>query len=109
MKPNKDNASNPVTDDTQDCTQTLSRERSLNPRLRTLSPADLAKIVGKKESTLKKELTTNPGRYPPRFRPPGSNKILWLESVVIAWVDKVQNGTWEAPKRRTGRRRQVPA
>jgi hypothetical protein len=80
-----------------------------NPALRTIGTAELAQIVGKMESTLKKELTTNPDRYPPRFRPPGSNKILWLERVVIDWLDKVQNGCWQEPKRRTGRRRQVPA
>lgn len=92
-----------------DAAKGLTAPADLNPQLRTLGPAEIAQILGKSESTIRREASTNPENLPPRFKPPGCNKVLWLEHVVIKWVSDVQLGRAVVNKVRTGRRRQVPA
>ena len=81
----------------------------VHPMLRTLGLPELAQILGKTEGTLRNELSATPWSLPPRFKPPGSGRVLWLEHVVIDWVQKVQAGKVDLVKVRTGRKRQVPA
>lgn len=49
--------------------------------------AYLAPLVGRAESTLRVDVSRRPESLPPRLVIPGSNKVLWLESDVLAWLD----------------------
>lgn len=58
--------------------------------LRTLTVSDLAKLLDKRVSTIKSDARRNPDKLPPRFRAPGSTRLLWLEADVIEWVKSIQ-------------------
>lgn len=56
--------------------------------LKTLKPEDLVPLVGRSVSTIKVDARRRPETLPPRFKIPGSRRLLWLESDVRAWVEK---------------------
>ncbi len=64
----------------------------LDPRLQTFGIEDLAKLMGKAVSTIKKDLSVNPERIPPRLKIPGSNRYVWRASTVIKWFDDLEAG-----------------
>jgi len=59
--------------------------------LKTLGPADLAKLLRRSDETLKSDARRRPDVLPPRFRVPGSRRLVWLESDVIAWIEKIND------------------
>ena len=50
--------------------------------LKTLGPADLAKLLRRSEETIKSDARRRPDVLPPRFR---------VESDVIAWIEKIND------------------
>ena len=66
---------------------------------RTIDAAELgARYLHKSEGTVWADLARAPDRLPPWVRIPGSRKTLWLESEVLAWIQKHSTGN-AAPKR----------
>lgn len=53
---------------------------------KTLSPRELAAILHKGVDTIKTDARRRPETLPPRLKIPGSNRLLWLESDVVAWL-----------------------
>lgn len=47
----------------------------------------LAPLVGRAESTIRVDVSRRPETLPPRLVIPGSNKVMWLESDVLAWIN----------------------
>jgi len=68
----------------------------MNETLRTLTPKDLAPLLGRAESTIKTDVRRRPDTLPPRLRIPGSNRLIWLEKDVVAWLNKCRTVTEEA-------------
>lgn len=54
--------------------------------VKTLTPEDLAPILGRSVATIKADSRRKPESLPPRLRIPGSRKLLWLEEDVQAWI-----------------------
>jgi predicted DNA-binding transcriptional regulator AlpA len=54
--------------------------------MKTLTAAELAAILHRKESTIKVDATRRPHTLPPRLKIPGTKRLLWLESDVSAWL-----------------------
>ena len=54
--------------------------------IKTLTPEDLAQILGRSVVTIKTDARRKPESLPPRLRIPSSNKLLWLESDVAEWL-----------------------
>ena len=54
--------------------------------IKTLTPEDLAPILGRAVTTIKTDARRKPESLPPRLRIPGSKKLLWLQSDVEAWL-----------------------
>jgi predicted DNA-binding transcriptional regulator AlpA len=52
----------------------------------TLKAEDLARLLGRKVSTIKADANRRPQTLPPRLRIPGSRALLWLEEDVRAWL-----------------------
>jgi predicted DNA-binding transcriptional regulator AlpA len=52
----------------------------------TLKAEDLARLLGRKVSTIKADANRRPKTLPPRLRIPGSRALLWLEEDVQAWL-----------------------
>jgi hypothetical protein len=57
----------------------------------------LATILQKSVTTIKLDANRKPESLPPRWKPPGCHKHLWLESDVIEWVRSY--GAQQAKKR----------
>jgi predicted DNA-binding transcriptional regulator AlpA len=53
---------------------------------KTLGPRELATILKKGVDTIKTDSRRRPETLPPRLKIPGSNRLLWLESDVVAWL-----------------------
>ena len=49
--------------------------------------AYLAPLVGRAESTIRVDVSRRPETLPPRLIIPGSSKVMWLESDVLAWIN----------------------
>jgi hypothetical protein len=62
-----------------------------SPLLKTLGPADLAALLRRNENTIKVDARRRPETLPPRFEIPGTNRLMWLEADVIAWVDSLRH------------------
>jgi predicted DNA-binding transcriptional regulator AlpA len=45
-------------------------------------------LLHKTKRTLEVDVTRRPESLPPRLIIPGSRKVLWLESDVLAWLEK---------------------
>ncbi len=56
--------------------------------MKTLTPEDLAPLLGRAVSTIKTDVRRRPDSLPPRLRIPGSNRVLWLEEDVRKWIDR---------------------
>ena len=56
--------------------------------IKTLGPAELGKLLHKKEATIRVDSHRRPESLPPRLDIPSSRKLLWLETDVIDWLKK---------------------
>ena len=55
--------------------------------IRMLRAEDLAPLLGRAVSTIKTDVRRRPQTLPPRFKIPGSNRVMWLEADVLAWIE----------------------
>jgi len=55
--------------------------------IRMLRAEDLAPLLGRAASTIKTDVRRRPETLPPRFKIPGSNRVMWLEADVLAWIE----------------------
>jgi predicted DNA-binding transcriptional regulator AlpA len=53
-----------------------------------LTPRDLAELLRLSPETIKADARRNPDKLPPRFKRPGSNRILWRKEDVEQWLLK---------------------
>lgn len=60
---------------------------SLND-IKLLGAEDLAPILRRAVSTIRVDARRRPQTLPPRFRIPGSSKLLWLEADVLEWIEE---------------------
>jgi predicted DNA-binding transcriptional regulator AlpA len=51
-----------------------------------LTPKDLAEILRLSPETVKADARRSPDKLPPRFKRPGSNRLLWRQADVDAWL-----------------------
>jgi predicted DNA-binding transcriptional regulator AlpA len=51
-----------------------------------LTPKDLAEILRLSPETVKADARRSPDKLPPRFKRPGSNRLLWRQADVDAWI-----------------------
>ena len=56
--------------------------------IRMLHAEDLAPLLGRAASTIKTDVRRRPETLPPRFKIPGSNRVMWLEADVLAWIEE---------------------
>lgn len=49
---------------------------------------ELAELLHRSRSTIKKESSQAPWKLPPRIKLPGSRKPLWLKADVIKWLEQ---------------------
>lgn len=56
--------------------------------IKMLKAEDLAPLLGRAASTIKTDARRRPESLPPRFRIPGSNRLMWLESDVVEWINQ---------------------
>lgn len=56
--------------------------------MKTLTPEELAPIIGRAASTIRADVNRRPETLPPRLKIPGSSKLLWLEKDVDEWLEK---------------------
>lgn len=54
--------------------------------MQTLKASDLARLLGREESTIKADANRRPHTLPPRLHIPGTRSLLWLEEDVHAWL-----------------------
>lgn len=59
--------------------------------IRMLRAEDLAPLLGRAASTIKTDVRRRPETLPPRFKIPGSNRVMWLEADVLAWIEAQRN------------------
>ncbi len=59
--------------------------------MKTLTPEDLAPLLGRAVSTIKTDVRRRPNTLPPRLRIPGSNRVLWLEEDVVKWINRCRS------------------
>lgn len=55
--------------------------------VKILSIEQLAPLLQREVRTLKADVSRRPDSLPPRLRIPLSNKLLWLEADVLAWLN----------------------
>lgn len=67
----------------------------MNELPKIVGPEYLAAILQKEVLTIKLDANRRPDSLPPRWKPPGCRKFLWLEQDVIDWVK-----SFGAPKKR---------
>lgn len=53
---------------------------------RLLTPKELAELLRLSPETVKADARRRPETLPPRFRRPGSNRLLWRQSDVDTWL-----------------------
>ena len=81
---------------------------------KVVGPEYLAPLVHRAVSTIKVDARRKPESLPPRLVIPGSKKVLWLESDVLAWIKgkSSANGQQKTPERKSifkGRKAANPA
>ena len=47
---------------------------------------DIARLFGLSVATVRADVSRRPETLPPPFRPPGTRKVRWLRSEVLAWM-----------------------
>lgn len=70
----------------------------MNQLVKTLTPEDLAPLLGRAVNTIKTDVRRRPETLPPRLRIPGSNRLLWLEQDVIEWIHSCRVTTYRSGK-----------
>lgn len=65
---------------------------------KVVGPEYLVPLVHRSLETIKVDARRKPASLPPRLAIPGSTKLLWLESDVIAWIDKCRTNQEPANK-----------
>ena len=55
---------------------------------KVVGPDYVAKLLHKTVPTIRNDVQRRPKSLPPRLNIPESRKLLWLESDVIAWLEK---------------------
>jgi len=53
-----------------------------------LTPKDIAELLRLSPETVKADCRRAPEKLPPRFRRPGSNRLLWRLSDVEKWMEQ---------------------
>lgn len=59
----------------------------MNTEIKVVGPEYLVPLIHRALATIKVDIRRRPESLPPRLLIPGSTKILWLESDVLAWLD----------------------
>lgn len=72
-----------------------------------VGPEYLAPLLHKEIATIKSDARRKPESLPPRLLIPGCPKLLWLESDVLAWLQKCRTAIDTEPKPKRGRPSQV--
>ena len=65
---------------------------------KVVGPEYLVPIVHRSLETIKVDARRKPQSLPPRLTIPGSSKLLWLESDVLAWIAKCSTAPAAANK-----------
>lgn len=52
---------------------------------------ELAKLLGKSQETIRKNLRDNPRRVPPRMHMPGTKMLRWRKTEVEIWLEEQQS------------------
>ena len=68
--------------------------------MRTLNSLQLAELLSLSPLTIHSTLVRRPDRLPPPVREPGSNRLAWLESDVMSWLESHQAKVASAPRKR---------
>lgn len=55
--------------------------------MKTLGVDEIAALLHKTPRTIREDARRRPHSLPPRLRIPGSDRMLWLESDVIEWLE----------------------
>lgn len=81
---------------------------------KVVGPEYLVPLVHRTVSTIKVDARRKPESLPPRLMIPGSKKVLWLESDVLAWIKSQSsaNDQQKSPERKSlfkGRKAANPA
>lgn len=63
-----------------------------------VGPEYLVPLVHRTVETIKVDARRKPASLPPRLVIPGSAKLLWLESDVIAWIDACRTAKPAEPR-----------
>lgn len=58
--------------------------------MKTIGTARLGELMGLSPFSVHSALSRRPDRFPPPIRVPGSNKLIWDEDEVIAWLKQYQ-------------------
>jgi predicted DNA-binding transcriptional regulator AlpA len=53
-----------------------------------LTPKELAELLRLSPETVKADARRAPEKLPPRFKRPGSNRLLWRQSDVDVWLKR---------------------
>lgn len=53
---------------------------------KVLTPEDLSPLLRRTVETIKVDARRRPESLPPRLKIPGSNRLMWLEEDVTAWL-----------------------
>ena len=60
---------------------------SIVDELQTLGPIELSRLIGRTPKCIKVDCHRRPHTLPPRFRVPGTRKLLWRVKDVRDWMD----------------------
>jgi len=55
-----------------------------------VGPEYLAPLLHRAVSTIRVDARRKPDSLPPRWMPPGTRKLLWIEEDVIAWMNALR-------------------
>ena len=61
-----------------------------DPLPKMIGPDELATLLRRTPQTLKVDARRRPHTLPPRFEIPGTNRLMWLESDVVEWIETVR-------------------
>lgn len=58
---------------------------------KTLTAEELAPLLRRSATTIRTDVRRRPETLPPRMRLPGSNRLMWLESDVVTWLEQCRH------------------